>query len=119
MATLNAAARKVVGGSPEERPLRGASNIKGKRVYVRDCSVIKTYVWHKDQCFFVSTIERDSSAMVSPPIRYNETIVWQYDYNKQERGEIIYMGEDRSGSIKTHSRMCGDLFMYGYVCEEP
>ncbi len=70
---------------------------------MNDDRVIKTYVWHKGVCFFVSTIERDSSAMGGPR-RFNETLVWRYDYEKRERGAQCFQAEDRPGSIVAHQR---------------
>lgn len=68
-----------------------------------DHRIIKTYVWHEGICFFVSTIERDSSAMEGPR-RYNETFVWRYDWDKRERGNQCFQAEDRPGSIVAHQR---------------
>ena len=45
-----------------------------------DDRIIKTYVWHGDKCFFVSTINRESSAAILPALRYNETMVWEYNW---------------------------------------
>ena len=59
--------------------------------YPPDNRIIKTYVWHGDKCFFVSTIERESSAMEGPR-RYNETIVWKCEWEKGER-EMLHQYE--------------------------
>lgn len=78
-----------------------------------DDRIIKTYVWHKDQCFFVSTIECDSSAMLGPE-RYNETLVWEYDWEKRARDEhFIYQGGTMKGSIYLHQRVVELLFTTG------
>ena len=81
-----------------------------------DNSVIKSYVWHNGKCFFVSTIERDSSAMLNPG-RYNETIVWEYDWAKAERGKMIHQGEDGKGCIGTHLRVCKDFYLCGMASD--
>ncbi len=65
--------------------------------------VIKTYVWHEGACFFVSTIERDSSAMEGPR-RFNETLVWRYDWDKRELGKQCFQADDCTGSIVAHQR---------------
>ncbi len=66
--------------------------------------VIKTYVWHEGACFFVSTIERDSSAMEGPR-RFNETLVWRYDWDRRElRGGICFQADAPLGSIVVHQR---------------
>lgn len=82
-----------------------------------DNRVIKSYVWHADRCFFVSTIERDSSALAAPG-RYNETIVWSYDWEKRERGEMLYQLEDSRHSIEVHLRTCRTLHDHGGLPKE-
>lgn len=67
-------------------------------------TVIQTYVWHGDKCFFVSTIERASSAAAAYGMRYNETIVWAWDTAKKERGAQLHMTDDQRGSIVAHQR---------------
>jgi hypothetical protein len=80
-------------------------------------SLIQSYVRHKDseRAFFVSTIDRDSSAMVYPPPRYAETIVWEYDYNTGERGRIIYEDSCYEGSIRKHQEIAVQLREYGEI----
>jgi hypothetical protein len=71
-----------------------------------DNGVIKSYVWHGAQCFFVSTIERDSSAAAAPS-RYNETLVWFYDWYKRMRADsFCYHGCASSGCIVEHLDVC-------------
>ena len=77
-----------------------------------DERVIKSYVWHGDQCFFVSSIERTSSAAANPS-RFNETLVWAFDWPKRERGNIVYHAADAKGSIRTHLKVCQDFFAHG------
>lgn len=73
---------------------------------------IQSYVHHVDKCFFISTIERDSSAMLGPG-RYNETIVWNFDPVKRERGAMIHTDEDFSGSLRTHFKLCQEYYFDG------
>ena len=73
--------------------------------YTPDQRIIKSYVWHGNNCFFVSTIERDSSAMLGPR-RFNETIVWAFDWEKNESGELISTLGGSRGSIFTHLQVC-------------
>ena len=84
---------------------------------MNDDRIIKTYVWHGDKCFFVSTIERESSAMLWPR-RYNETIVWSYDWKTAERGEMLHQDEDSKGSIRTHLRIVERIYKHGTPCDE-
>lgn len=77
-----------------------------------DERVMKSYVWHGDQCFFVSTIERTSSAAADPS-RFNETMVWTYDWDKRERGGVVHQDADSKGSIRIHMKVCQDFFTHG------
>jgi len=72
---------------------------------------IQTYIYYQDKCFFVSTITRQSSA--SPEL-YNETIVWNYDSTNNERKEMLFQDEDSQGSIRTHLKICDELFYFGH-----
>jgi hypothetical protein len=65
--------------------------------------IIKSYVWHGDKCFFVSTIDRDSSSMEGG--RYAETMVWEHDWKTNQRMEGILSQTDApQGSIREHIR---------------
>jgi hypothetical protein len=76
-----------------------------------DMTVINTYVRnrHTGKGYRISTIERESSA-VEFPIRYNETIVWEYDFEKRQHGEMLSMHEDLVGSINKHIELIGYYF---------
>jgi len=74
-------------------------------------TVIQSYVWNNIR-YFVSTIERDSSAMEGPD-RYNETIAWEWPKNGEAphvRGRMVLQDEDCRGSIQTHLRVCEKIF---------
>lgn len=79
--------------------------------------VIKSYVWHGEDCFFVSTIERDSSAAADPG-RYNETIVWRYDWDKGKTAAMIYQRDCVRRSIGQHLKICQELFDTGELKPE-
>lgn len=81
--------------------------------------VMKSYVWHGGKCFFVSTMERESSAAILPSPRYNETMVWEYDWDKAERGEIIAQQGAPMGSIGLHIALCVQLHNNGHIPEVP
>lgn len=70
--------------------------------------IAKSYLWHKGQIYFVSTIDRDSSAAYYQS-RYAETMVWTWDWDKRERGELIHQDEGSQGSITTHLAVCKKL----------
>jgi hypothetical protein len=85
---------------------------------VPDERKIKSYVWHGDECFFVSTIERDSSAtMEAPASRFHETLAWEYNWETTERGAIVM--QDGSGeAFAQHYRVCEHLFRCGNVAQD-
>jgi hypothetical protein len=70
-----------------------------------DVDVLKSYVAHGDKHFYVSTIDRASSACEGPA-RYNETIVWEWNYGTRERGEMLHQSGDSEGSLHGHFRIC-------------
>ena len=76
-------------------------------------SVVKSYVWHGDECFFVSTINRKSSSEYAYEARYNETMVWEYDWDTAARGAILNLSDDRVGSATEHYRVCELLRVHG------
>lgn len=69
-----------------------------------DLKLCHSFVYFEDKCFYVSTINRDSSAMTGG--RYAETIVWEYDEATKKRGVILTQGEASEGSLHTHSKFC-------------
>jgi hypothetical protein len=74
--------------------------------------LIKTYVKHGEKWFFVSTINRESSAAIIPSPVYAETIVWSTNV-VGERQELLWQGEAYKGSIKTHQRVVEALAAKG------
>lgn len=77
-----------------------------------DERVIKSYVWHQGRCFFVSTIERASSACADPS-RYNETLVWDHDWTTGKSGQLMYQRDCCRGSIEQHLDVCRQLYATG------
>lgn len=75
--------------------------------------VIQSYVHHKDKSFFVSTIERRSSTMESPDVRYNETLVWNWDPVSRERGDLIHQAAEPQGVITRHLLILNALHAFG------
>lgn len=78
-----------------------------------DNRVWKSYVWHKDKCWFVSTIERDYDTYEGVS-RGQETIVWEYDYEASARGKMIAQGSH----ICDHQTMCRNLINDGVIPDE-
>jgi hypothetical protein len=77
--------------------------------------VIQTYVWHNGKCFFISTINRQSSAIGE--LMSAETLAWEWDNETNKRGAWIGQDEDCEDSIATHQQMVERLFRTG-KCEE-
>lgn len=79
-------------------------------------TLIQSYVHHDGKCFFVSTIDRDSSAMAGG--RFAETLVWEFDMATKARGNIVGQDGGARGSIAKHIAMCQRIFETG-LCDEP
>ena len=80
--------------------------------YEPDERLIKSYVWHDGKCYFVSTIDRDSSSEQGG--RFSETMVWAFDWEKNERGKHILFSEGGSeGFIGRHLKLCQRIFDTG------
>lgn len=78
-----------------------------------DSSVLKSYAFHNGKCWFVSTITRDYDLCVGT-IRGQETLVWEYDFDKSERGNLIH----QAGNIQDHFDICRSLCNYGQLPKE-
>lgn len=66
---------------------------------------IQSYVANR---WLVSTIYRESSAMESD-VWYHETLVWEWDSETKELGEIIY----QSSGLMGHFVVCKALMLHG------
>lgn len=75
--------------------------------------VWKSYVWHKDKCFFVSTIERTYDTYAGST-RGSETLVWEYDWQKAERGKMLH----QAGNVHDHQQICRCLIAEGLFPDE-
>lgn len=81
--------------------------------YRPDFPIWKSHVFYKDKRFFVSTIERTFD-LPSGEFRGQETLVWDYDWDKRERGNLIF----QSDSIIEHSKICLSLIKSGKITEK-
>lgn len=63
----------------------------------------QAYVRHGDRWFMVSTINRDSSSPLGG--RYAETLVWEWNWGKKERGDLIGQDESSENSRRAHDSM--------------
>jgi len=71
--------------------------------------IAQTYVQHNGQWFFVSTINRECSA-IETPVEFAETIVWELNADGSKGGQMA-QSEDCKGCIGTHLNLV-DLFHY-------
>lgn len=78
-----------------------------------DSRVWKSYVWHGQKCFFVSTIERDFD-VATGTVRGQETLVWEYDYESATRGALLH----QAGGVHDHQQICRSLIAEGLFPNE-
>lgn len=81
-------------------------------------TLAQTYVQHDGKWFFVSTINRPSSARLAPDLYYAETIVWTLDPETNKREKIIYQGGASQDSISLHQEVVARLYDLGVVIYE-
>lgn len=82
-----------------------------------DKQLIQSYVRFGERCFWVSTFDRDSSA-ISGPERYAETIVWDWDVNEWKSKALLYQRGCCQGRIHQHLAICAELFATGELKPE-
>lgn len=78
---------------------------------MKNHKLIQSYV---RDTWFVSTIWRQSSAPIVSAPWYYETIVWEWDPETRERGNIISShdgGSDYVMAARHHARVCEDLIL--------
>jgi hypothetical protein len=77
--------------------------------------IIQTYVTHKGKEYFISTINRESSSMYGGI--YAETLVWEWDRETRERGDLVGQDEGSRDSIRAHLQMVERIFKTGKCVE--
>lgn len=78
--------------------------------------IMQSYLYRDGKCFFVSTINRESSSMLGGT--YAETFVWDCEPNSHVRGAFLWQGEGGTDSIHTHLKVCQRIAATG-SCDEP
>lgn len=73
-------------------------------------AVIGSYVFHQAKCWNVSTIYRQCSSPYHDGMYY-ETIVWEYDADKRERGNMVHQSE----GLDNHFAICKQLIQTGIL----
>lgn len=80
---------------------------------MNDREIWKSYVWHAEKCWFVSTIKRDYDTAIGA-LRGMETIVWEYDWNNSKRGVMVHQCE----GLNDHQEICRQLIANGVIPDE-
>jgi len=78
--------------------------------------IARTYIWHENNCWFVSTDERDSSHPYGS--RYTETMVWERNWDQVGDGELVYQSSGAAGSVANHNAVVECFFRTGKPPEE-
>ncbi len=74
--------------------------------------LIQSYVLDK---YFISTIHRQSSALVDEPYNwYYETIVWEWDAVAKKRGSLVaeYASRTVEQALENHFNICKQIREY-------
>lgn len=77
-----------------------------------DKVLIQSYVFHGEECFYVNTFDRDSSA-AGGARRFAETLVWRFDSENRQRGELLGQFGTLEGLVYRHFNVCRALFDSG------
>lgn len=77
-----------------------------------DKVLIQSYVFHGEDCFYVNTFDRDSSAPGGPR-RFAETLVYRFDQETQTRTELVGQFSTLAGLVYKHFAVCRALFDAG------
>ena len=81
-------------------------------------ALIKSHVFHDGKCFFVSTINRESSAVEAYGMTYAETMAWEWFQESGSRGDLVAQDEASSDSLRGHFRVCEKLAATGKFYED-
>jgi hypothetical protein len=82
-----------------------------RKDHIPDKPVWKSHVWGPTgQCYFVSTIERTFDTAIGS-LRGLETIVWLYDWDKRERGQMLHQAD----GLQDHQDICRCLIAKGIL----
>lgn len=77
--------------------------------------LISSHVRHKDQYFYVSTVDWDSTTPVG--FGYSETMAWSADPDTLVPVSLAGQREGSKGSIEQHLQVCRELFATGQLTE--
>jgi hypothetical protein len=86
--------------------------------------IAQTHIHREDGVYFVSTVNRGSSSMLAPDMRYAETMAWgpagTGNMSKQvdDRGPLVFQDSAPEGSISGHIGACVLIFEHGSKAQE-
>lgn len=64
----------------------------------------KSFISTNDKHYFISTINRESSAALAYGHIYAETIAWEWNPETETRGKIVWQDEACKDSLVAHNR---------------
>lgn len=80
-------------------------------------TICQSFVRHGTNWWFVSTINRESSAVLGPRM-YAETMVWVWNNETDTRVPgVVHSDADRDGRISTHQAVVEKIYKSGAFWE--
>lgn len=84
---------------------------------MNESTLCQSYVRHETSYWFVSTINRESSAMLGSRM-YAETIVWAWNPETKLKEKLVHMDSDDEGEISTHQSVVEKIHKSGAFWEK-
>lgn len=75
----------------------------------------KSFISTNDKHYFISTINRESSAMLAHGSIYAETIAWEWNPETNTRGEQVKQDESWQDSLEGHKRVIDFIYNGGLI----
>ncbi len=75
----------------------------------------KSFISTNDKHYFISTINRESSAMLAYGSIYAETIAWEWNPETNTRGEQVKQDESCENSLEGHKRVIDFIYNGGLI----
>ena len=75
----------------------------------------KSFISCNGKHYFVSTINRESSAMLAHGDLYAETIAWEWNPETNTRGEQVKQDSSYENSLEGHKRVMDFIYHGGLI----
>ena len=75
----------------------------------------KSFISTNDKHYFISTINRESSAMLAYGSIYAETIAWEWNSETNTRGEQVKQDSSCENSLEGHKRVIDFIYNGGLI----